>query len=1065
MARNKLEIVVTVLDQAGKPLQKISAELGQVERAAKKAGKRTRGFGTALGGLGKLLGPLAAGLGVAGLTRAAYNWASGASKAEIATRLFRKQLERMGQDADAGTAKLEAVAQRLGVLPQDLAEYSTQLLRQGLTMDEIATLARGAAASALAAGKSTKEGIDAVTNAVVTQQSIYLNYAGIAENLNQAYKDMAKTLGKSIDALTKEEKARAAVNLVMQATKEEVGDLDQLLGGLPGKQNALNKEWAEFRQELGERLIPAISELVELATAGLRALNDLFNWLDHVFGDKVKLAFRDAKEQAREFRRELAKSKSYDDFIGRLDQISEGLTGKYKEAWDAYIKKLKETKGAVKDLEKAEEEAAKKRLALQLAQAKAEAAQAQNSYKALLAGGLSAKAFARFPAEVRERLMAAQGRGPRELLETIVKLQDEYKKLNDGTYEHLERFHALAEQWAMADAKVKALKESINQLNGAIKSIPTNTGLAGSGDGGGSGGLAGDADKAAAAFDGLTQSIIEYIRWAREAQKQKPVFPASKSGGYGSGRTSWQPEPPLGRVAAAPEPGRGIAGGKPLPNPIPNLPGWNWDIAGREAAASFANGMADFLRDKAYHKLLEENEKWVAGFAAETEEGVNKAFLRSLVSSRSDVAIAAAARDVGRYLDQQIYEAMVRGSRDHGIEAAVRQQAADAKRWYESNLRLIYRDPRRPGSFGFNSKQAADYFKSHQQRDYKNALANGSMDHGIEANLKQQERAAEKAEEAFREAAAASEKMAANIRRALDDLDKMGDALSTGDVGEWFDGLSGMLDKIPVIGGLLSELTKIVGKFASWGQWFSRGAELRSLYAAQQQYAALDETSLVDKSAYAHIEKYQEKAFFGLFSVDRYRTEIDDFALGIAQTLEQGVQGGLSRGMLAFLEGKDDWKAQLHDGIKGAIERAVIDAVIQGAVFKGALGNLLTELTKALANGDRDRATELVQQIGAAMPQVENLIETTLTPLKDALGVFSGDDQASRTAVSNNAIHYELPQVSVMTSPTWSKKLERAADRIYDAAEMFSRAVEGFYANGIGTTGAVSWQLRNASAT
>lgn len=293
----------------------------------------------------------------------------------------------------------------------------------------------------------------------------------------------------------------------------------------------------------------------------------------------------------------------------------------------------------------------------------------------------------------------------------------------------------------------------------------------------------------------------------------------------------------------------------------------------------------------------------------------------------------------------------------------------------------------------------------------------------------------------------------------------MGDALSTGDVGEWFDGLSGMLDKIPVIGGLLSEMAKLSRKFASWAQWLDPLSSLRSLRAAQQQYADLDETSLVDKSAYAHIEKYQEKAFFGLFSVDRYRTEIDDFALGIAQTLEQGVQGGLSRGMLAFLEGKDDWKAQLHDGIKSAIERAVIDAVIQGAVFKGALGNLLTELTKALASGDRDRAAELVQQIGAAMPQVENLIETTLTPLKDALGVFSGDDQASRTAVSGNAIHYELPQVSVMTSPTWSKKLEQAADRMYDAAEMFSRAVEGFYANGIGTTGAVSWQLRNASAT
>ena len=1029
MARNKLEIVVTVLDQAGRPLQKISAELGQVERAAEKADKRTRGFGSALGGLGKLLGPLAAGLGVAGLTRAAYNWASGASKAEIATRLFRKQLERMGQDADAGTAKLEAVAQRLGVLPQDLAEYSTQLLRQGLTMDEIATLFEGAAASALAAGKSTKEGIDAVTNAVVTQQSIYLNYAGIAENLNQAYKEMAKTLGKSVEALTKEEKARAAVNLVMQATKEEVGDLDQLLGGLPGKQNALNKEWAEFRQELGERLIPAISELVELATAGLRALNDLFNWLDHVFGDKVKLAAEDARDEIRAVKRELGEARSADELIDKMKALSDTLSGPGKEAWKEYVAEAEKSKDSIEDISKAATEAIVKFLAVSSVTQEQTVAKAKDALMtAVERSGLSR--------ELVEYLKKAAERGGDAFAGTLAQvrkeLSEQVSRISGGTeaatlqrqrllnqIELLNHLEGAVVPLRKAEAELAATQEEqariLKVLNGEVDTL--RDGLAGNGSSsGGSGGLAGDADEAATAFDRLTQSVLGFIAAQRGAR------------GYGGSQISWGPG--LGRggaIVAQPEPGRGLAGGRPLPNPISDLPGWDWDAAGREAAANFAAGWADYMRDKGYKATLADNEQWVAGFAAELEDGTNEAFLRSLVGSRSDTGIANAARDVGEYLNRQIHDAMVRGSRDHGIEAAIRQQLNNAMR----------------------------------ERDPKEAISAGSNDHGIKAVIGDQERQAELARIAFQKAVAASEKLLENVDDALNGLEKMGEALTEGDAGGWFDALGDILDKVPVVGGVLSESARLFGRVASWFQWLDPASSLRSLSEAQQQYDALgDRFSLIDQSAFASIEKYQEKAFFGLFSVDRYRTEIDEFALGIAQTLEQGVMGGLRSGMRAFLEGDPEWRDALHDGIRSAIESAIIDAVIQGAIFEGAMGELLTQLTKQLAAGDEAGALATIEQSNAAMPEVERLIEDTLGAYRDALGLGDGGSSVD-SATSSSALRYELPEVSVMTSPAWTKTLEQAADTMLTAAETFRDAVAGARSE---PSGALGWLLRNAGA-
>ncbi|WP_287417799.1 hypothetical protein [Oceanithermus sp.] len=572
---------------------KLKAALDRAERSAttaaskievsfERANRRALDFSQALRGLGRVIGPAVAGLGAYGLARAAYTWSANASQAEIATRLFRKQLERMGRDADAGTAKLEAVAERLGVLPQDLAEYSTQLLRQGLTMDEIATLFEGAAASALAAGKSTKEGIDAVTNAVVTQQSVYLNYAGIAENLNQAYKDMAKALGKSVEALTKEEKARAAVNLVMQATKEEVRDLDQLLGGMSGKQNALNKEWAEFRLELGERLIPAISGMIEVATEGLRALNGLFDWLDHVFGDKVKLAAEDAREEIRAVKRELGEARSADELIDKMQALSDTLSGPGKEAWQEYVAEAEKSKDSIKDISKAATEAIVKFLAVSSVTQEQVVSKAKDALMtAIERSGLSR--------DLIEYLKKAAERGGEAFAGTLAQvrkeLSEQISRISGGTevatlqrqrllnqIELLNHLEGAVVPLRKAEAELAATQEEqariLKVLNGEVDTLRNGLSGGGSGGGPGGGGLANDAKEAATSFDRLTQSVLDFIKARRGI------------GAYGGTRASWGPGLGMGGALVAPRGMPGIAGGAPLlPESL-----WDFDQAAREAA-------------------------------------------------------------------------------------------------------------------------------------------------------------------------------------------------------------------------------------------------------------------------------------------------------------------------------------------------------------------------------------------------------------------------------------------------------------------------------------------------
>ena len=471
---------------AVRSLAAVETELRQVNALMAEQSRGARTLSRLWADLGRMGGNLSTIVGSGGLTYALAAAAREAYQAEVGVRLFRRQLERMNLDVADGEDRLKRIADRLGVLPQQIADYATQLLRQGLTMRDITTLFEGAAASALAAGKDVLTGIDAVTNAVVNQQSIYLNYAGIAENLDIAYKEYAKTLGKTVDALTKEERARAAVLLVQRATKEEVADLDTLLGGLTGSQTRLNRELARFRQELGDYVTPVLSKVLEEASDALDLINRLpepikaagaeaviaatgvsalavglgvlrsavlpflgpAGWLLLAAGgfgalvgamastreqaDAAKEALEAAKKQVSTLTAELRGAKDADDFVQKLQKIGETLDGQAKKEWAKYIEKVRETKGALSDLGAAADDAGKKLLLIQLgrqieeAQKAAEAAKA--AYQKVITTGLGGKAYARLPDWLRERLSDAAAQGGSALAKAIASSIDYLRK-------------------------------------------------------------------------------------------------------------------------------------------------------------------------------------------------------------------------------------------------------------------------------------------------------------------------------------------------------------------------------------------------------------------------------------------------------------------------------------------------------------------------------------------------------------------------------------------------------------------------------------------------------------
>lgn len=206
-----------------------------------------------------------------------FQFAQNADKARIAGGLFEKTVEKMGGSSTKADAAVVKLTDTLGVSADAARESIRGLLRQGYTLEQAVTALTGAGASALAAGKDAQYGMQAYVEASTSMSSAMLNEIGISENLSTFYQKYAKSLGKTVDGLTKQEKAQAEVNLIMAATGDEVGDLEAILGGLGGNMNSVSREFTEAGKALGETLIPMVTEGMKVVTEGLETFN---SWSD-----------------------------------------------------------------------------------------------------------------------------------------------------------------------------------------------------------------------------------------------------------------------------------------------------------------------------------------------------------------------------------------------------------------------------------------------------------------------------------------------------------------------------------------------------------------------------------------------------------------------------------------------------------------------------------------------------------------------------------------------------------------------------------------------------------------
>jgi phage-related protein len=268
-------------------------------------------------------------------------------------------------------------------------------------------------------------------------------------------------------------------------------------------------------------------------------------------------------------------------------------------------------------------------------------------------------------------------------------------------------------------------------------------------------------------------------------------------------------------------------------------------------------------------------------------------------------------------------------------------------------------------------------------------------------------------------------------------------------------------DFVAAIAGVV---TSIIGAFTRASEAARKFKE--EVRGIRESFTLLDPSNLIKTTT-------KKDYLFGFIPIGSHQ-EVDQAAssvgLSFARALEGGVIGGLTRGMRAFINGEADWREQLRAGLRDTIISGIIDALLQGAVFKGLLGDLLASLSAALAANDMEGAQGIITRIGAVIPQVIANIEKLVAPLRDTINAAlpmpaagGGGGGLPTVAGGDNRIVGSIPVAPVIVAPAqpeWVERIGTYFDSFGGSIREFSLGVREFrdVVRGAGQ-GRLSWDL------
>lgn len=174
--------------------------------------------------------------------------------------------------------------------------YSTE------EIEKVMIALKDSAAFSRQSAYSMGEAIQSSTEGLKNENSILVDNAGVTKNVYKMWEDYAKSIGTTVNKLTKQQKIQAEVNGILEETKFQVGDAAKLAGTYSGQVAMLSFNFQQLKVAVGEALIPIAQAILPSINAIIAALVKLANMFAKVtallFGKSTKVVATGQKEIA-----------------------------------------------------------------------------------------------------------------------------------------------------------------------------------------------------------------------------------------------------------------------------------------------------------------------------------------------------------------------------------------------------------------------------------------------------------------------------------------------------------------------------------------------------------------------------------------------------------------------------------------------------------------------------------------------------------------------------------------------------------------------------------------------
>lgn len=126
---------------------------------------------------------------------------------------------------------------------------------------------------------SLGEAVQTASEGLKNENSILVDNAGVTKNVAKMWEDYAKSIGKSTNNLTQQEKIQAEVNGILEETKFQSNDAAIYTNTYSGKVAMLNQAFTNMKTAIGNVIQPIAKLLVPIITAATNAITKLFTAL------------------------------------------------------------------------------------------------------------------------------------------------------------------------------------------------------------------------------------------------------------------------------------------------------------------------------------------------------------------------------------------------------------------------------------------------------------------------------------------------------------------------------------------------------------------------------------------------------------------------------------------------------------------------------------------------------------------------------------------------------------------------------------------------------------------